>query len=108
MLSNNQRIINHSNHESKQKIIDYMSYYGIAIVAAPTGYGGDFYQIKHINDKFSIHKIQELTGYSIQCAYGYINLKGRQVMYYRTLDDAFSTLKAIYNLMNNKSLDADF
>lgn len=108
MLSNNQKIINHSNYESKQKIIDYMLYYGIAIVATPTGYGGDFYQIKHINDQFSIHKIQELTGYSIQCAYGYINLKGRQVMYYRTLDDAFSTLKAIYNLMNNKSLDADF
>lgn len=85
-----------------------MRYYGVAIVEAPTGIGGMFYQIEKIDDEFDMHKIQELTGYNIQCAYGYINLKGREKMYYNTIDDAFATLKRIYGYMEHKLLDADF
>lgn len=104
------RVIDHSKHESKQRIIDYMMYYGVAVVEVSTGYGDEvFYMIKKINDEFDIHKIQALTGYNIQCAHGqFINLKGREIMYYPTIDDAFSTLERIYEFMEHKPLDTDF
>lgn len=98
----------HSEHKEKETIIEYMLYYGIAIVEVPAGQGGKFYMIKQVNDQFDIYKLQELTGYNIQHAYGYINLKGENKSYYKTKEEAFSTLKRIHDLMEANPLDAEF
>lgn len=98
----------HSGQKEKEAIIEYMLYYGIAIVEVPAGQGMKFYMIKQVNDQFSIYKLQELTGYNIQHAHGYINLKGENKSYYKTKEEAFSSLKQIHDLMEANPLETDF
>jgi len=105
----NYTIVETSKHKEKQVILDYMKYYGIAIEKIDRG-EIMFYMIRKISDNFSNDELRRLTNNIISFFEYYIIIppKTRQMCGYRSLDEAYSALKYLYEIMENKTLDSEF
>lgn len=107
--ANNSTIIETSKHKKKQVVLDYMRYYGVAIERENRG-GVEFYMIRKVNNDFSNNELMKLTNNVISFFEYYIIIppKTMQMSAYRTLDEAYSALEYLYQIMQNKELDSDF
>lgn len=107
--NNKNNIITTSKYKEKQVVLDYMNYFGIGIEKIHNS-GIEYYMIRKISDKFSNSKLKQLTDNNISFFEYYLIIppKTKQMAAYRTLDEAYTALEYLYNVMKNSKLDCDF